>query len=192
LPLIQYHAQRAAKRLPPRLREEFRAEVAANAFAAFARLVERGLEGVIYATPLAKYAVRHVRAGRVSGGSRNSKDVMSAHAQHRRGFSVARLDPHDVKWEESLLDDRRTPVADQAAFRIDFPAWLATLDAKRQRIAESLAVGDATQSVERQLGLSPGRISQIRQELCAAWQRFHDPSQCMALAPAAKRMRHRS
>lgn len=48
---------------------------------------------------------------------------------------------------ESLIDNRRTPVPKQAAFRIDFPRWLNGLTFRDRRIADRLAMGYSTSEV---------------------------------------------
>jgi hypothetical protein len=40
--------------------------------------------------------------------------------------------------QEALIDNTKTPPDEQAAFRIDFPNWLTSLDQRRGRIAEEL------------------------------------------------------
>jgi hypothetical protein len=78
---------------------------------------------------------------------------------------------------EVILEDHRTPVPDQVAFRIDFPNWLAILSRRNRRIAEALAVGNSTGYVAKRFKLSAGRISQLRGELYRSWQNFHgDPT----------------
>jgi DNA-binding NarL/FixJ family response regulator len=71
------------------------------------------------------------------------------------------------------VEDHRTPVPDQVAFRIDFPAWLCALSRGRRRIAEALAVGHSTSQVARRLRVSPGRVNQVRRELHDSWQKYH-------------------
>jgi FixJ family two-component response regulator len=71
-----------------------------------------------------------------------------------------------------VIEDHRTPVPDQAAFRIDFPTWLGLLSNRDRRIAEELAMGQATSQVAQELGITSARISQKRQELRASWQVF--------------------
>ena len=68
---------------------------------------------------------------------------------------------------------RKEPVPDQAAFRCDFPAWLATHSLRNRRIAEALAVGHSTSEVARRFRVSAGRVSQLRGELRASWLEFH-------------------
>ena len=65
LPAIHQQAQVAFLSHPREEREELIAEVVANAFCAFHRLAQRGKTELAYATPLAWYAIRQVRSGRL-------------------------------------------------------------------------------------------------------------------------------
>ena len=75
-------------------RDELIAQVIANCWAAFVALMDRGKEDVIFATPLARYAIRRVRAGRSLGRKQNTRDVSCPHAQKQLGGHLDRLD-HD-------------------------------------------------------------------------------------------------
>ncbi len=66
---------------------------------------------------------------------------------------------------ELYWEDRRTLIPDRVAFLIDYPCWLQTLSTTKQRVAKKLAAGDSAAEVARSLGMSAGRISQIRREL---------------------------
>ena len=70
---------------------------------------------------------------------------------------------------EAVVEDYRTPVPDQAAFRCDFPQWLKTLTRRDRKIAETLASGEGTTQTAKRFKLSLGRISQLRRELHDAW-----------------------
>jgi hypothetical protein len=121
------------------------------------------------------YAVRQFVAGRRVGGRLNVRDVSSDYAQRRKRFAVARLDRFDENegaWIEAVVQDHHTPPADQAAFRIDFPAWLATHTSRNRRIAEALAVGHTTNHVAHKFGISAGRVSQLRTNFRQSWDRF--------------------
>ena len=74
--------------------------------------------------------------------------------------------------EEMLKDNTRTPPDEQAAFRIDFPQWLASLDERRRRIVEELMLDEATLAVAARHGVSPARISQMRREFRRDWLRY--------------------
>ena len=89
LPTIQEQAHHAFRCEPPERQEEMIAEVVANAFVAFVRLVDRGLGDVVYPTPLARFAVRQVRSGRKVGGSLNVNDVSSSHEVRRSPDDLA-------------------------------------------------------------------------------------------------------
>ena len=77
---------------------------------------------------------------------------------------------------EAVVEDYRTPVPDQAAFRCDFPEWLKTLTRRQRRIAETLASGEGTTKTAKRFKVSLGRISQLRRELHDGWCQFHGDS----------------
>jgi hypothetical protein len=175
LPTIQAQARLAFRTATPELKEELIAEVVANAFCAYERLVQRGKEAVAYSTPLAWYAIRQVRTGRRVGGKLSINDVTSPYAKAARGIAVERLDQFDAEedmWREVLVEDRRAGPADTAAARIDVAAWFRSLDRQKRRIAKLLVRGEGTGAVARMFGLSPGRISQLRMELAVSWGEF--------------------
>lgn len=175
LPLIEEQARYAFRNQTFERREELIAEVIANAFVAFKRLVERGLSDVVYPTPLARYAIKQVRAGRRVGAKLNVRDVSSEYAQREKRFSVERLDRFDERkgeWQEAVVEDRKVGPADTAAARLDISDWLATLPRQKRRVAETLARGETTKATARKFAVSPGRISQLRRELESAWREF--------------------
>jgi len=89
---------------------------------------------------------------------------------------VQRLDRYDTKedvWIEAVVEDTHTPPPDQAAFRIDFPAWLDTLDRRRRRNALTLATGERPAEVAQQFGVSRAKVSQWRAEFRGGWAKFY-------------------
>jgi len=175
LPLIQQLARRAFRRCPVEERQELIAEVIANCWAAFVRLMDRDREERVFATPLARFAIRQVRDGRRVGTPSNVNDLSSPYARQQRGFRVERLDHYDrreQRWKEILVEDRHAGPADTAAVRIDFANWLRSLPVRPRRVAEKLAVGETTGAVARRFRLSTGRISQMRRELRRGWDDF--------------------
>ena len=69
-------------------------------------------------------------------------------------------------------EDRTATPAEVATARIDIRAWLETLTPRNREIASVLAVGESTAETAKRFGLSSGRISQLRGELCGSWKRF--------------------
>lgn len=177
LPAIQADVRFAFRRMTADAHEEATQEATANAFVAYAHLVDQGRSDVAAATPLARFAVAQVRAGRRVGTPFNVCDVSSAGCRQRKGVVVERLDRWDQRkecWREALVEDQSCTPAELAASRIDFAEWLQTLAPRQRQIALKLADGDRTRDVAREFGLSPARISQLRSELHEAWEAFHE------------------
>ncbi|MFZ5830080.1 MAG: hypothetical protein ACOY3P_08330, partial [Planctomycetota bacterium] len=148
LPAIERHARRAVAHLSPESREDALVELVAGVFVAYARLVERGLVELAYPAVLVGFALRHFRAGRRVGSRQHAAEALSTLAQRRGGFWVESIDACDGAWQEALLEDRRrTPVAELAAFRVDFRAWLKGLSRQQRRAVELLALGNGTGEV---------------------------------------------
>ncbi len=180
LPQIRRQAWIAFRDLRAEAREELIEEVIANAYCAFAQLVQRGKQSVAYPTPLAQFAIRQVRAGRRVGSQLNKHDLLSPYARRIHGLTIERLDQPDqqlVAWHQLLVEDHQAGPAETAAVRIDVAAWLGTLSRQQCRIAKRLALGDSTSEVARRFGLSRGRISQLRSWLRGRWERFQGETQ---------------
>jgi hypothetical protein len=148
----------------------------ALAWSWYLRLVQRGQDASDFAAALASFAVRAVWSGRRVTGSESSQDVLSVTAKLRHGVKVFRLPANGALaingWQEALADNLWTPPDEQAAFRLDFPAWLATRTERDRHMIADLAVGERTGDVARKYGLSASRISQLRRAFCEDWARF--------------------
>jgi hypothetical protein len=191
LPRIELHAQLYFRHLKCAVKKEDAVqEVLALAWKWFARLAERGKDATQFVSALACYAPRAVRCGRRVCGHERVKEVLSPVAQRRHGFAVEFLPastqtshehlsapPHGQQrqdaFEERLRDNTRTPVPEQAAFRIDFPAWRGTRSERDRRVVDDLMAGGRTKDVSRKFGMSPSRVSQLRREFMEDWRRFH-------------------
>ncbi|WP_166821993.1 hypothetical protein [Thalassoroseus pseudoceratinae] len=183
LPTIQKQADFAFRHLNANRAEEAIQEVVCNCFQAYARLVEQNRSHVGNPTSLARYAIAQVRSGRLVGQSMNVHDVTSRHCQRQTGVraqSLCRWNDREHQWQEMLVEDGHATPADLAASRIDFPAWLKTLDPRDQQIALKLSNGESTQKVAKLFRISAGRVSQLRRELRDAWRAFHGELDCEA------------
>ena len=175
LPTIRRHATIAFRDVDDEASEEAVQEVICNAMRAYVRLFELGKTEVAYPSALARYAVAQVRAGRKVGGNLNIKDVTSEYAQRSKSIRVQRLDRYDQEeqgWREVVVEDRTAGPAEIAACRIDYSDWLKLLTSKQRKIANMLAVGETTKAVAGKVGLTDGRVSQMRRELMEAWEGF--------------------
>jgi hypothetical protein len=167
LPAVREQAEYAFRGVPVDAREELIQEVVAQAYALFVRLAQRRKLALVFATPLARFAVGKVRAGRRLGSRSNCRDVTSPRDGVAKGFTIERLE-----WREVLVEDRTAGPAQIAETRIDFADWLETLSTRDRRLAETLARGETTGRVARVFRVSAARVSQLRRELCANWHRF--------------------
>ena len=176
MPTIYDQVRFAFRHELPERRNEMTAEAIANCWVSFVKLVERDLQDVIYATPLAQFAIRQVVSGRKVGGTLNKNDITSEYAQRMKQITVERLTRYNKRksmWLELLVEDRKAGPAETATARIDFGDWLRTLGGRRRRIAEALAKGETTSVAAAKFKVSLGRISQVRRELRDDWERFH-------------------
>jgi len=173
------------RRLRPQEFEEALAEALAAAWSAWHGLIKRGKDPVAVGVHgIATNAIRNVRQGRRvgnKGGGRGAMDVYHCKAQAKSGFMLVSLDSGDGTpadssgkgdWRDWLAEAKTCTPADLAASRIDLAGWLSRLPERKRRIFETLAQGHDGIVVARRLGLSPGRVSQVRAELEASWREF--------------------
>src|SRR3954471_9541084 len=160
----------------PQKREDAIQEMVALSWQWFVRLALQRKDAAQFPSALARFAALAVRSGRRLCGQEKSKDVLSPVAQRRHHFLVETLPDCDTPGSnplaEALRDNTQTPVPEQVAFRIDWPAWLRTRTERDRRLIEDLLCGERTGAVSHKFGLSPPRISQLRREFHDAWQRF--------------------
>jgi hypothetical protein len=175
LPQIVDQAEYAFRQVPAGVGEELVQETIAQAYAMFVRLCHRGKASLAYATPLAKFAIRHVREGRRIGSRCNSLDITSPCSCAAKRVTIERLDRFNRRrgeWREVLVEDRTAGPAEIVMTRLDFASWLATLSNRDRQLAENLVLGETTGRVARTFRISAARVSQLRRELCANWHRF--------------------
>lgn len=172
LPIVERYARKVFSWCSPEEREERTAEAVAHAFVGYVSLVRRGRDREVTAWSLAFIAARRVKSGRHVGSSQDkATDVFTK----RNGFTVLRFGTmRDLpsEFHEALVENARSPVPEQAAFRIDFPDFLSKQPGKKRKVAALLAVGNRATDVARSVGVSPGRVTQIRKELRQDWLVF--------------------
>ena len=175
LPTIQLQAEYAFRRVPVEAREELVQQTIATAYGLFVSLCRRGKSALVYATPLAQFAIKKVRAGRRLGSRSNSRDVTSPRAGVAKGLTIERLDRFNRRsgeWREAVVEDPTAGPAEIAETRIDFADWLKTLSKRDRQLAETLARGETTGCVAGMFRISAARVSQLRRDLCENWHRF--------------------
>jgi DNA-directed RNA polymerase specialized sigma24 family protein len=174
---IGYHF----RRWPRRHREDAVAEARAYTWAAWHGLLARGKDpAAVGPVAITANCCRAVKRGRAVGAARPAGrgrgDALDLRALRELGLRIVPLEESDGAvagaWREGLNSGRRYGPADEAAFRVDFAAWLAGLPARPRRVAELLAAGFRTGEVARRLGVTTGAVSQARARLARSWGRF--------------------
>jgi hypothetical protein len=175
----------------PDTRADKVAETVALAWAWYRRLHKRGKDVARFPMAFVFLVARAVKCGRRLCGQEKRNDVLSLAAQQCRGFRVQSLpsstrasvdslysSPHgqDAQdaYEELLRDNRQTPVPDQVAFRLDLPCFLRSLSERDRRLAAFLALGHSATRAAAAFGMSPARVTQLRQGWCRQWRRCQD------------------
>ena len=179
-----------------------RAEAIANAraanWAAWHALARRGKDPLqIGVTGIAARCCRSTKAGRKVGNrndGRGGLDVLDHRARRRHGLVILSLDrrdaagrggPSDV-WREWLAEDNRVSPADEAAFRLDFTAWLESLPPRKREMAGLLAEGHGTSAVAHRLGVTLPAVSIARTWLERSWRRFQGEDERQDVAPVRR------
>jgi hypothetical protein len=190
LPAVET-AARFAFRRRIRLRrqdyEEARAEAFAAAWSAWIGLLRKGKNPIqVGVHGIANNVIRHVKNGRRIGNlhrGRSARDVHHRKAQTAGGYTIQSLDSNGQPaplthggWRDWIAHDNRYTPAEEAAFRIDFAAWLASLPQRRRQTAELLAQGYGTFEVARCIGVTPAAVSQARCWLEKSWRAFQGES----------------
>jgi hypothetical protein len=186
LPRIQLHGRIYFRHVRCRhKKEDAIQEMVALSWKWFLRLAQRGKDGTRFPSALATYAAKAVRCGRRLHRQENERDVLSPLTQQRRGFTLAKLPDHATLYsnplDEALHDNTVSPVSDQVAFRLDFPAWLGSLGQRNRQVAEDLMMGERTLDVAHKYGLCAARVSQLRREFQQDWKRFCDDGEILSL-----------
>jgi len=136
--------------------EELTAEAVTVAFLGWESLQRRAKT----ASPLsvAFYAVRRARSGRKVCTSDRKRDA----------FNLPRCVEPDIIARLAGDDDP----AEEAALRIDFPAYMATQPDMKRQACRMFLRGESTKDVARRLRVSCGRVSQVRRELVDGWASY--------------------
>jgi hypothetical protein len=195
LSAVEVAARYAFHRRSRQDREEAVAEATAAAWSAWHGLILKGKDPLaVGVTGIANNAIRYVRNGRRVGNTtcgRGAMDVFHRRAQAACGFRVVSLDSNDQfipgwlvgTWKEWLACDHRVGPADEAAFRLDFSAWLAGLPERKRWVAELLAEGHEGVVVARLVGIAQSRVCQLRHELEDSWQALQGGATPAATVP---------
>ena len=165
LPHIRRHARLAFSNLDAEKRTEAISNVVTLCWKHWHRLNERNradnpgiLKSVLF------YSIKQTKAGRRIDSAGKPRDVLSLRAYGK------------VKFEPGNLDDfvnDSVPVFQVVQFRLDVPAFLATLTKRQRSLALDLAEGMTTTDAAMKYDRTPGAISQFRRRFKVLLDRFY-------------------
>ena len=98
--------------------------------------------------------------------------LTTSHRHLAVGYEHIRRYPAEFGPFVAVADSRRTDPAEAACFRVDFEHWMCGLPARERQVVMALAEGERPSVVARNIGVSAGRLSQLRGELRASWLAF--------------------
>ena len=176
LPLITMIAKRAFLDYNSDKRDDAIQSVIVAAFLSCKSLADRGLLHKAFATPLAWYAIRQYRDGRIGGVPMNSEDVMSERCQLLGRADVRGVVYYqtraNIRHEILIFDDRTPDPLLDAQCNIDYENWRNTLTEKDREMLDAFLAGDTTREVAIKFNMSDGRISQMRRILVKSYQSY--------------------
>lgn len=168
LPDLEVDALGRFRHLDPEARQEAVQNTTALAWKYWLRLVERGgavddglLKSVWW------YAMKQTADGRTITRGDGRRGEGRQDAYDRPSAPVQHLD-------FNFYIGDTTTVPDAAAFRIDFPAFLGTLNERQRAMAMDLASGMTTAEVAKRYGVSAPAVSQFRTRFKALLERFFE------------------
>ncbi len=170
MPEIESRSRRHFWHLRGAARDEAVAESVAQAWGLYRSAIARGNHRF---TPysLTWFANRAVDSGRRFAGYKKS-DALDHGAI---GFDA--LDAEGQSRIARALIQRQTPVFDQVRITIDWPEFLRSdLGEREAWMTDELAAGSTRSEIARELGLSPGRVTQMFDGVAEAYkERFGTP-----------------
>lgn len=120
----------------------------------------------VTAAQIAWKAVQRIRCGR------QHKESIRSITTGRHDRRSKRPDLHQAHIRLTDLASREISPSDSVPGWIDFQVWRDRFNGKKLGILEALAVGGTTKETAKEFNLSPGRISQLRDEFQRDWNDF--------------------
>lgn len=190
LPRLEHLARRRFRHIDcPSTREDRVAESVALAWKWHLSLAKRGRDIQEFPLVFIWLVLKAVGCNRQICAQAKAKDVMSLAAQRKYQFRVVSLSSSqrsakrrvskrhgvalDNAVEDRLADDTHSPIPDQAAFRIDWPAFCESLPERDRRMIEFLALDHSGRETSAKFGVSAARVTQLRQQWRRQWLGRH-------------------
>lgn len=182
MPAIQKIARHAFKEHDADRKDEAVQSVFVAAFQNIKHLAEQGRLDEAFATPIAVFAIKGHRCGRIGGVPQNSTDAFGERCRWLgrstiKNYGLA-TEITDSFESEATASDARYPVHKTVQLKMDFfENWYRQQTPKDQEAMKMLAVGETTGDVAKHFGVSPGAVSQWRRRFADSWYAFINPTE---------------
>lgn len=182
MPKIIKIAKHAFKEYDADRKEDAVQSVLVTAFHNVKLLAEQGRLDDAFATPIAWYAVKAHKCGRIGGVPQNSTDVFGERCRWLgrstiKNYGLA-TEITDSFESEATAADARYPVHKTVQLKMDFfENWFRQQTPRDQEAMKMLAIGEATGDVAKHFGVSPGAVSQWRRRFADSWFAFINPAE---------------
>lgn len=182
MPTITKIARHAFKEYDADRRDDAVQSVLVKAFQNIQGLAEQDRLDDAYVSPIARFAVKAHKTGRIGGLPQNSTDVMAEHCRWLgrstvKNFGLA-TDIADSFESEATATDARYPVHKTVQLKMDFfENWYRQQSPRDREIICDLAMGETTGDVAKKYGVSPGAASQWRRKYADSWYSFINPAE---------------
>ena len=124
---------------------------------------------------IAYYSIQRTKSGRRSSGDHRT-DVMSPGYQMDHEGSMCSLQDPVCEEEDATVGDpiasRSEDTATKVLRKIDWQAFLDTLDTRKRRLVEEMMLGYGTGDIARLLAVTAPRIVQLKKEIARKIKEF--------------------
>ncbi len=124
---------------------------------------------------IAYYSIQRTKSGRRSYGDNRSDVMFPGYQMDHEGSLCSMQDPvcdEDDATVGDTIASRSEDTASKVLRKIDWDAFLDTLDARKRRIVEELMLGYGTGDIARLLAVTAPRIVQLKREIARKIKEF--------------------
>jgi hypothetical protein len=172
-PIIRNTIPRTARPMGSEDHEELIQDATASAAEMIESMEKSGREPLPHS--IAYYSIQRTKSGRRSYGDMRS-DVMSPGFQMDHEGSLCSMQDPTCDEDDLTVGDtiasKSEDMATKVLRKIDWDAFLDTLDARRRRIVEELMFGYGTGDIARLLAVTAPRIVQLKREIARKIKEF--------------------
>jgi len=177
LPYVRASARRAFKRVPCReSRADLCQEAEALAWKRFIQAESKGKDPREFRVVFARRVCAAIWTGHRCARSERRHDPFGIQHQMATGGTPLYLGcPRRSYLQQlvvDLVDARQENPADVAVVSLDTRSWLAQLTERNRQLVEGMLLGERTDGLAGQVGLTAGRVSQLRRQLVDDWHAF--------------------